>query len=159
MKTIFVDMDGVLTDFDKRYRELFKTEPGEKRDDKFSTRWEEFIYGKHFTTLEWFHAGKELIKYLNTLNVQKAILSSTGGFKRHNYVAFQKKEWLNNNHIDYPAVFVPGKEYKPGYANKNSLLIDDTLSIIVNFQKAGGTAIHHTSFGETVAFIESWLDD
>lgn len=159
MKTIFVDMDGVLTDFDKRYRELFKTEPGEKRDDKFSTRWEEFIYGKHFATLEWFPSGKELLKYLNTLNVQKAILSSTGGFARHNYVAAQKKEWLNNNSITYPAVFVPGKEYKPGYANKNSLLIDDTLSIIVNFQKAGGTAIHHTNFGETVAFIESWLDD
>lgn len=159
MKTIYVDMDGVLTDFDRRYRELFRHEPGEKRDDKFSSRWTEFIDGNNFATLDWFTGGKELLKYLDTLNVQKAILTSSGGFKNHNSVARQKRDWLIANSIDYPACIVPGKQFKPGYADKNSLLIDDTLSIIVNFQKAGGAAIHHTDLNETISFVENWLDD
>lgn len=159
MKKIFVDMDGVLSDFEGRYRNLFNSEPGEKRDDKFSHRWRTFVDDDQFMTLDEMPEAKELIKFLNSKKEPKIILSSTGGFYDHDSVCRQKKVWLASREITWPAVFVPGKQYKPGYAEKNALLIDDTLSIIVAFQKAGGVAVHHTELNETIDFVESWLDD
>jgi 5'(3')-deoxyribonucleotidase len=159
MKIIYVDMDGVLSDFERRYIELFNHEPGEKRDDKFGVRWRTFIDDNHFATLDVFPGSDELLSYLERIPVQKAILSSTGGFTDHNNICKQKTSWLKAYEISYPAIFVPGKQYKPGYANNNSLLIDDTFSIITNFQKAGGTAVHHTNVDETIQFLENWLND
>jgi hypothetical protein len=160
MKKIFVDMDGVLSDFEGRYRDLFNTEPGEKRDDKFSERWRILVDEEHFASFDLFSGAAKLIDYLDSkVSIQKAILSSTGGFIDHDAISDQKREWLWAFGIEYPAIFVPGKQYKPGYADADSLLIDDTLSIIKNFQNAGGHAIHHTNVDETISFIEGWLND
>ena len=54
MKKLFVDMDGVLADFEKRYRALFGAEPGEDRDVKFSERWRYFVDDDNFETLDLF---------------------------------------------------------------------------------------------------------
>lgn len=156
---IYVDMDGVLSDFENRYRELFNHEPGEKRDDKFSDRWRLFIDGNNFATLETFPGYKELLTYLDSIPLQKAILSSTGGFNDHNNICKQKTKWLKDHNINYPAIFVPGKQFKSGYANSKSVLIDDTLSIITSFSKAGGSAIHHIDVNETINYMENWLND
>ena len=59
---IYLDMDGVLSDFNKRYKEIFKQnaassrERGEKHDDNWNT----FVDGKNFETLDWYPGGKEL---------------------------------------------------------------------------------------------------
>jgi 5'(3')-deoxyribonucleotidase len=165
MKTIFVDMDGVLSDFEKRYRELFNTDPGETRDKKFPEHWRTIVDNGHFETLELMPGAQTLLEYLQTLtSVQKVILSSTGGFEDHKEISFQKKQWLLQNKflsMWTTIIFVPGKEYKKGYASSNSLLIDDTLSIIIDFQKAGGSAIHYKEPDPEYAikFIKKWLHD
>lgn len=159
MKIIYIDMDGVIADFNRRYVELFNHEPGEKRDEKFGERWRTLVDDEHFSSLDWMPDAQVLLDYLKSLDVQKAILSSTGGFNDHNSISKQKQKWLTNRFIVYPAIFVPGKQYKPGYANKDSLLIDDTLSIINAFRQAGGIAVHHTNAANTIDFVESWLYD
>lgn len=159
MKTIYIDMDGVIADFNRRYVELFNHEPGEKRDEKFGERWRTLVDDEHFASFDWMPDAHILLYHLKSLDVQKAILSSTGGFNDHNSISKQKQKWLTDRFIDYPAIFVPGKQYKPGYADKNSLLIDDTLSIITAFRNAGGIAIHHTNAADTIDFVEDWLHD
>lgn len=153
-------MDGVLSDFEGRYRELFNTEPGEKRDSKFGERWRVLVDDEHFASFDLFSGAETLLEYLDSkTTVQKAILSSTGGFADHDAISDQKREWLWTYGVEYPAIFVPGKQYKPGYADADSILIDDTLSIITNFQNAGGSAVHHVNVDDTIAFIERWLND
>ena len=62
----------------------------------------------------------------------------------------QKKTWLKNNGIDFPANIVPGGGHKARFADPWNILIDDTLNVIERYHKAGGTAIHHTDIKETI---------
>jgi hypothetical protein len=62
---LYLDMDGVIANFEKRYIELFNESPGSSRDRKqFSNNWTVFIEGKNFETLDWWPGGPELITYL-----------------------------------------------------------------------------------------------
>jgi hypothetical protein len=160
MKKLFVDMDGVLADFEKRYRALFGAEPGENRDVKFSERWRYFVDDDNFETLDLFPGSTDLLIYLESLkNVQIAILGSTGGFADHNVIVQQKMKWLRYHDISFPAIFVPGKRYKRNYAEASSILIDDTPDIIDNFKKYGGAAILHKDVKVTIDYVEDWLND
>ena len=62
---IYLDMDGVLCSFNKRYEELFNESPSTSRDRKnFSPNWNTFIEGKNFATLDWNPGGQELLAYV-----------------------------------------------------------------------------------------------
>jgi hypothetical protein len=163
MKTVFVDMDGVLTNFEKRYTEVIGMTPFETRQarDKkeFSVHWETFIRFSSFEHLEWFPGAQELVAFLNKQPVQKCILSSSGGMKFHNQVMLQKQKWLRVHNIDWPVVIVPGRRYKAGFASSSTALIDDTPDVIQSFIKRGGLGILHkpTAKWETTFTIEEWL--
>ena len=160
MKKLFVDMDGVLADFEKRYCALFGAQPGEDRDVKFSERWRYFVDDDNFETLDLFPGSTDLLVYLESLHhVQIAILGSTGGFADHNAIVRQKMKWLDYHAISFPAIFVPVKRYKRNYAEASSILIDDTLDNIDDFKKYGGAAILHKDVKVTIDYVENWLND
>ena len=162
MKTIFVDMDGVLCDFNKRYKELYLRTPQEVRADRerkmYSTYWHDFINNSQFAYLEWHEGGQELVEFLKSLtNVQLCILSSAGGFDRQREVMEQKIRWLRMHDISWPAVITPGRRFKSGFADNYSFMIDDTPDVITEFVKAGGHGIIHTNAPETIEAIKKWL--
>jgi len=162
MKNIFVDMDGVLCDFEKRYRELFKTTPNEARSrsrDEYDKNWNYILDTGYFTDLDYYPGADELINFLNSLKftAQVCILSSAGGFYRQRDIMEQKLYWLKTHKIDWPAVIVPGKQFKAGFADRNSIIIDDTEVVVTSFIENGGSAIHHKHAGETIEKLRSWL--
>lgn len=154
-------MDGVLSDFTKRYREMWNIEPqpnrerGEKRDYK----WDEFVDGNNFETLEWYPGGKELLKYVLSLDIPIEILSSSGGRRHHEAVKKQKKIWLKKHYIDFKANIVPGRALKADYAKPNVILIDDTQDVIDDFNMAGGIGILHNDLSKTLKTLQSIIDD
>ena len=154
-------MDGVLCDFNKRYKELWQVEPnahrerGEKRDFK----WNEFVDGNNFETLDWYPGGKELLKFVLTLDIPIEILSSSGGRSHHEEVKKQKKVWLKKHYIDFPANVVPGRALKASYAKPDIILIDDTDDVIDDFNMSGGIGILHTDTAKTIKIVQSILDD
>jgi 5'(3')-deoxyribonucleotidase len=164
-KTIFVDMDGVLTDFSKEYMRMFGMTPQEVARDRvnkrFSDYWREFIDDRAFARLDKHEGADELIAFLDTCvgkhNV--CILSSSGGFDRHRDVTKQKLEWLDDHFIEWPAMIVPGKRFKHGFASPDSILIDDTYEVVTAFEAAGGNIIHHTTdtLHTTVDRLQEWL--
>lgn len=140
---IYLDMDGVLADFDKKYEEAFKVHPNTlKPGSKEGMRnWDAFVYAGLFTTLELMPNAKKLLAFVDSLDVPVEILSSSGGIRHHDLVYAQKMVWLKANKIAYKPNIVPGGEKKAKFATKTNILIDDTKRVIDSYRAAGGTAI------------------
>ena len=156
---LYLDMDGVLCNFEKRFTELYGKDALGARDRKnFTTNWPNFIMDGNFESLEWFPGGKELLDFIqNKTDWEVEILSSSGGEKFHSEVAAQKVVWLCNKGIPYKANIVPGRKHKTAYATPETILIDDTEDIIVNFNAAGGLGILHKDINETLAKLRTLL--
>ena len=158
---LYLDMDGVIANFEKRYIELFNESPGSSRDRKeFSNNWTKFIEGKNFETLDWWPGGPELITYLGKNNLDVEILSSSGGNKYHDLVVEQKKNWIKTFNLpeQWKINIVAGRKKKAEFATPDSILIDDTLDVIEAFNKAGGIGIHHKDVGNTIMLLDILLD-
>ena len=88
---IYLDMDGVIADFVKRYRELYHMEPREaEKHDRFKKFFDEFIQNNNFATLEPMPHALDAINYLKKLNVPTQILSSTANEKYQDIIGKQK---------------------------------------------------------------------
>ena len=163
MKTIYCDMDGVLSNFTQRYIDLFNETPTETLREKkmFSPNWHSFIDNNNFATLDEWPGSKKLIHYLTNLHLSKTcevkILTSTGGKDRHEDVERQKIKWLNDKEIIFHPICVAGRRFKKDYANSNSIIIDDTWDVIESFTKAGGFAIHHIDVNDTISILENQI--
>jgi hypothetical protein len=151
-------MDGVIADFSKRYKEKFRVTPEETRNNKeFNSYFDKFISDGEFSTLDLMPDATELLNFVSELDTPKEILSSTARPQNHGMIAPQKQMWLNKHNIHYKANFVPGKSLKYKYATSNSIIIDDTQSVIDDWNKAGGIGILHTDAISTIAILKMYL--
>lgn len=154
---IYVDMDGVLCNFEKRYTELYGKISEEQRRSVFREKFKNFIETNQFATLELMPDGRQLITELDKLDIPKEILSSTAYPEVYESISMQKARWLATHNISWKQNFVPGKAHKYKWATPDSIIIDDTLSVIYDWNKAGGIAIHHKNTHNTMAILEDFL--
>ena len=155
---IYLDMDGVLSDFMSKYREL----NGEfKRDGegKKSTAWNDFCEGGHFANLDTWPGCTELIEFIESIrgDVRVEILTSTGGAYHHQQVEADKKRWCEERGIFYKVNAVPGRWKKKEWATPRSILIDDTEDVIRDWTLAGGMGILHQDNDTTFKLLKKCL--
>jgi 5'-nucleotidase len=155
---IYLDMDGVIADFDRHYRELYKMSPKEADDKKaFYKLFDHFIATEQFAKLPMMQNAKLLLEFLNGTGVPVEILSSTASEKRHDAIAPQKTEWLLKHGIHYPINFVPGKRLKRTFAKPEHLLIDDTSVNIDQWRENGGIGILHKDALTTIDTLKMYI--
>jgi hypothetical protein len=158
IKTIYVDMDGVLCDFNKRFLELYKDVPEvdypskSKEKKAYKSRFDDFVTGRHFATLEPMPDFEKGASFLESIESYYTItiLSSTARELYLEEVSRQKEKWLADWEVSYPAIFVPGKKLKREYACPLGLLIDDTIDNVAEWREKGGKAILHKSWQQTI---------
>jgi 5'-nucleotidase len=154
---IYLDMDGVIADFNKRYKALYKMEPKEAEDKKeFYKFFDNFIATKQFATLDLMPDAVPLLNYLSKLNIPTEILSSTSSEKRDADVRAQKLMWLQTHNIGFKVNLVPGKRLKKDFSNANSILIDDTPVNIDQWRREGGVGILHTDTISTLGILKMY---
>lgn len=155
---LFIDMDGVLCDFLKRFTELFGMEPERdypsknKAKELYKQQFKEFIAGDNFATLDPMPDFDLAMEFLTNIENDYIIklLTSSARLEYLPEITRQKHLWLVNHGIKWPVILVPGKKIKQYYARPDNLLIDDTLSNVVEWRDRDGQSILHTSWKETI---------
>jgi hypothetical protein len=151
-------MDGVIADFVKRYKEIYRMEPREaEKNKKFDHFFDQFIETNQFATLDLMPGAMEGITFLRKLNVPTQMLSSTANQERYDAISKQKMIWLQTHGITFNPIFVPGKRHKYKYAAPDKIIIDDTESVINDWRAAGGIGILHKDWITTMAILKMYV--
>lgn len=133
---VYLDMDGVLTNFAAAYTEI----PEVETEQKFYRAVSEY---KIFERLNFMPNGEWLLGLLDMLDCEVEILSSTG---THNpgismQAATQKATWLDKNGITYGTHFVNTWAHKQHFARSHTIMIDDRADVIETFRAKGGLGV------------------
>lgn len=148
IKTIYLDMDGVIADFDKGYNAIYGVFC---RDDPVKSHWTEAVKNGIFESLELMPGAQGMIDYIFTLGLNVEILSSVSNRGDGPDVARQKEAWLNKHGLgELKRNFTPNKKSKGKYANQHSLLIDDSQECYDAFTNGGGYSILHKDSVDTI---------
>ena len=150
--TIFLDLDGVLADFDEGFRRLSGVTPTEFKETRSDgAMWKLINATKRdtfFRGLPLFDLGRKFFESVRDFaNYQGWGLEILTACPKSNYtsVALQKKAWVAEHLCpELRVLCVPGGRNKFLFLNKKGdILIDDHLRNLVPWKEEGGEAIHH----------------
>lgn len=152
MEALYVDLDGVLADFDRGVLELCGLPPG---DPELSMRqmWRSLARAENFFgELELMPDAMEL--WERCLPHSPTILT---GLPHGGWAEPQKRAWCARVlGPEIPVITCMSRD-KPQWSAPGHVLIDDRLKAKEPWEAAGGTFILHTSAAASVQALEALL--
>ena len=158
MKTIYLDMDGVVADFDEYAARTLGIPPSSG------------IYPNEI----WYNLAsnarlyRDLIKtsYADELVFQCSKIARLYGYDLKFLTAvpkgndvpwafYDKMVWAQNYFPGIPVMFGPFSKDKHMHCRPGDILIDDRKSNIEEWAAAGGIAILHTDYNTTLAALDN----
>ena len=151
---IYVDMDGVVADFDKRFTDLSGMSPSDYESKNGKNAFWDFIDVKHkvafWVGIPPMPDAQSLIDYVSKHNYEMLTAPS---IKKESLMGkgLWIKNWTNKGLFpSKPKVNYRAAKEKHNFAAPNHILIDDKPSTIDSWNAAGGIGILHTSAGNTI---------
>jgi hypothetical protein len=144
---IYCDMDGVLCDFDERFKFFSGLSPTEYKS-KYGTNefWD--VINKagigFWTGMKWMPDGKQLWNYISPYNPTLLSAPSSQSESR-----LGKKLWVEK-HLPEIKLILSKASDKKNYSKPFHILIDDRDSNIEDWRNKGGIGILHTSTFDTI---------
>jgi hypothetical protein len=152
---IYCDMDGVLTDFDKRFKD---SNPEKLSPNQYQTKYgtekmwdliDEENKIKFWVGMPWMPDGKQLWDYIK--DKQPTLLSAPS---KKPQSRLGKRLWVKNN-IPGTKLILASAEKKQNYSGTNKILIDDRKDNIDQWRSQGGIGILHTSAQDTIKQLQN----
>jgi hypothetical protein len=167
---IFSDMDGVLVDFDKGYKDLTGLSTKQANSQGKNEFWKLFRDSliekdiperSYWANLDWMPDGKQLWDYIKGYNPYVLTAPSVNfdipfedRYKIDNNESMQgKTEWVQQLPNLRKLYFASAKN-KVKFARPNAILIDDREDTIDAWNAAGGIGIFHTSAENTIKQLQ-----
>lgn len=154
---LYLDMDGVMADFDLAVTLRFGTL-------RFGTRKDKWKHISKYNNEQkpWFRSlpimpdfpilWDFVIANFNEIEILTALGNTIDDVEE------QKRAWIKEYISDNIIVNVVEKSSdKCKFANSNTILVDDRLKAIKPFIEAGGHGIIHTSVEQTIRELSKWV--
>ena len=158
---IYLDMDGVVADFDQRFRDLSGMAPSEFEAKYGKDLFWDFIDEGDNKVRFWvgippMEGAKQLVDYVSKHDY---VMLTAPSIKKQSRLG--KNLWIRNHTGDiFPSkpkvIFKAAKEkhkVKPSLSEKD-ILIDDKASTIDNWNAAGGTGILYQSAPQVISTLK-----
>ena len=159
--TIYLDMDGVIADFDQRFLDLSGMTPDKYKDKYGMNQFWDFIDEENkirfWAGIPVMSGAKKLIDYVSQYDYE---ILTAPSIKKQSRLG--KMIWLRKIHPDLfpntPKVnFKPAKEKHQVKTTltKTDILIDDKASTVDTWNSSGGTGILYTSADNAIQQLKN----
>ena len=154
--TLYVDLDGVLADFDTGCFEVTGRNPD---SIAVSQMWRCFEATQDFfANLEWMPGAEEMWNEI-TKHIQPTILSGVPTRGGSRWADRQKQSWTRKKLGDHVPLITCASREKQIYSGPCRILIDDRARIGRAWEANGGIFIHHKSPGTTLRELRKLLQN
>ena len=154
-RRIYLDCDGVLADFDARFRELHGVEPHDFEAQNGSRRFwaliaDPLLSGNFFEDLPLMEGAEFLHDFCDPY--RPIILT---GVPRGGWAEMQKIRWARKHFPNTPMIVCAARD-KRKYCRSGDILIDDRTKHAQKWQDAGGVFVHHKNADESIQVLNAF---
>lgn len=149
-RQLFLDCDGVLADFDKRFEEIFGISPWTFQDQNGDARfWADLRdHPEFYRNLPLIPDAKALYQAVKHLNP----IILTGLPRSGSWAEAQKQAWAKEHFPGVPVICCLSIN-KRDHMQPGDVLVDDRTKYRHLWEQAGGIFIHHESAEQSVPQI------
>lgn len=162
MATIYIDLDGVVADFELRYTEVtgrlwLGSEPSAVRWARLKGKEEGFYAG--IRPYPWAKSFVERVQDLASKSgLTVATLSALPSVIEFPTAKDEKLDWVEKTFPEIEGSYLAkSSSVKWKFATPGSIIIDDNPRNVAQWMKFGGIAIRHLNFEDSLVQLEEVL--
>ena len=159
VRQIFLDMDGVLADFEGGLTEAlgYKVSLKDKKD-VYAEQKRQLTAQRIFRTLKPFPDAWKLVDYCMRSGIPTEVLTTAGTINR-DLVVKDKIDWIRRYiHPQWTVIPTFKGTQKAAFAHKKAVLIDDRQRNIDAWVEAGGIGILHKTADDTIEQLDEIIN-
>jgi 5'(3')-deoxyribonucleotidase len=169
MRTIYIDMDGVVADFDTVAQEIMQATAEERRQAQQNGRWPDHKWQQILTQQNFYRILPRMPQADQMMALARRFRDELGwrlrmltAIPKNNDFpeCYQDKfDWMAEHYPGIRVIFGPYSEDKQHHCRPGDILVDDRKSNIEQWRARGGRAVHVTrDYDQALAELEALFE-